>query len=123
MWFELDELSRQLGWVDLPEGCYPVKKGAIKPGDLYLDRLAFKAGYVWWESALGQPQHGHTQAQYYSLLIRKGVQPDAHICPCWRERKRNGCKGRLPLGQLICDECVAWRRGNGWSVVGRPPGE
>jgi hypothetical protein len=75
--------------VELPEGYYWVFRGAVKPGDLYLNRVAFRDGRVEWLPARvayrfegSEETHPlYTTADPYTLLIRKGVQVDA---PCER---------------------------------------
>jgi hypothetical protein len=51
MWLMFDETKERQGWVDLPEGYYPVRRGALKPGDLHLDCVEFQAGQVVWKPA------------------------------------------------------------------------
>lgn len=101
--------------VEMPHGYRRVFRGAVRPGDLWLDRLAFRAGHVRWcriEDGPYRLDSPANKAEYYTCLVRNdgGPCPDE---PCWRCEalpKHYGCRFCV----ACTGEVIAEARRQGW---------
>jgi hypothetical protein len=91
--------------VELPDGYYRVWDGALKPGDLYLSRLAALDGRTVWEPITEFPTEREAKrgdpgssAGWYECVVRKGVEV---VPPC----DRCGVNGR-ERGLRFCRLCA-----------------
>jgi hypothetical protein len=62
-------------WVAIPAGWRRVRKGALKPGDRFLDYVALAGGEVRFDPVTefhGDPRTPYGAAEWYGLVIRRG---------------------------------------------------
>lgn len=87
--------------VEMPANYRRVYSGAVRPGDLCLDRLAFKlAGVVAWVPVETDQRWPYTRADVYSCVIRNDGGPCPEV-PC----EACGAAAKRP-GYRYCRECA-----------------